>query len=101
MDDIFAGFALTTGAVRARDLIYVLGTETASVEEGVPRSRVFVYDRGRWIPPIDLEWNARSCAVCHDPAEQLIAISEQGYVLALGGGQVVVEPRIAPGDQTP
>ena len=101
MDKIFAGYELTTGAVRYRDLAYVLGTETASSDEDFPRSRVFVYDRGQWIPPVDLEWNARSCVVCHDPAERLIAISEHGYVVTLGGGEVVVEQRIAPGDLTP
>jgi hypothetical protein len=101
VDEMLAGYVLTTGAVRRRDLAYVLGVETGSSETGRKRSRVFVYSRGQWIPPVDLDWNARSCTICHDPAERLIAMSEQGYILALGGGRVVVEPRIAPGDQTP
>jgi hypothetical protein len=101
VDEMFAGYLLSTGAVRRRDLAYLVGVETASMESAQPRSRVFVYTRGQWIPPVDLDWNARSCTVCHAPAERLIAMSAQGYILTLGGGQVVVEPRIAPGDQMP
>ncbi len=100
-NEMFAGYTLTSGAVRARDLAYLLGTDTRSVDEGTPRSRVFVRDRGRWIPPVDLNWNARSCTICHAPAERFLAMSEQGYVLALGGGDVVVEPRIADGSDIP
>jgi hypothetical protein len=98
---MFSGYALTTGTLRTRDLGFVLGTETEPADEGSPRSRVFVRHRGQWIPPVDLDWNARSCTFVTRPDERLIAISEQGYVACLGGGEVAVEPRIAPGDQTP
>lgn len=101
MDEMFAGYTVTNGVVRAHDLAYLLGSETEPEDGATPRSRVFVHDRGQWLEPVDLEWNVRSCTVCRHPAERMLSISEQGYVLALGGGQVAVEPRIAPGDQTP
>ena len=99
MNDMLSGYLLTTGAVHRRDLAYVLAVQANQQDAEPPGCRVLVRHKGEWLPPVDVEWNARSCTVCTAPETRLLAMSEQGYVLALGGGKVVVEPRVVPGPQ--
>ncbi len=90
MEHYFKGLSITTGAVRYRDLCYLLTTKDSLSKEKIPHTRIYEIDQGR-IGGIDLDWIGVSGTVCHFPEEKFIALGETGNIYTLGGKQIKEE----------
>jgi hypothetical protein len=90
MEQFFSGMSITTGAVRYKDLAYLLVTKDDIGKEKVPHTRIYEIDRGR-VGGIDLDWMGVSGCVCQVPEERFVAIGEAGFVYVFGGGQTIEE----------
>ncbi len=100
IDQYFTGLSISSGAVRYRDLAYLLVTKDELAEERVPHTRIYEFDSER-LGSLDLLWTACSASICQAPDERFIAISEQGYVQVSGGGQINEEAQITDGSNSP
>lgn len=77
-----------------------MATKDDLVEEQIPHTRIYEFDRGRWGGE-DLNWTASSASVCYIPEERFITIGEAGFVQVLGGGQFAEESSIKDADKFP
>lgn len=81
-------FSFRTGAVRHRDLAYLLVAHDDTEEEELPFTGVVTRVRGQWFQKV-FEWTAKSACVCSYPKEQLVAIGPDGDFLVFGQGEVL------------
>jgi len=93
IEQYFNGLSNTTGAVRYKDLAYLLATNDDLAKDNQPHTRVYTFDGGT-LGAHDLEWVGASASVCHKPAERLLTLGEAGFIHAIGGGQAAEEPSI-------
>lgn len=100
MEKYFEGFSVFTGVVRYNNLFYLLATMDSLVEDEVPHTRIYEFDRGSWGGE-DLDWFVISASVCYQPEERFIAIGPLGRVKVFGGGQIVDEKTIEDGIFSP
>jgi hypothetical protein len=77
-------WGFTTGAVRFKDLGYLIATNDKLIKKG-PHSTVVEWDNGKWGQET-VDWACTSCCVVKKPKEQLIAIGEGGEVFVTGSG---------------
>ncbi|MCY1299630.1 hypothetical protein D9M69_462900 [compost metagenome] len=99
-DKRFNGLSISTGAVRYSYLGYLLLTQDDLVVEGVPHSMLFTLNRGNWGAQ-NLQWMACSGSVIHVPNERFLALGEEGFVWAIGGGESKEEDPVGDGELSP
>jgi hypothetical protein len=91
-------WSFTTGAVRYKDLAYLVATHDKLIKKGV-HSSIIGLDRGEWgVEPVD--WGCTSCCIVRKPKEQLVAIGEHGQVYVNGSGEKHTE-EMARGPESP
>jgi hypothetical protein len=91
-------WSFTTGAVRYKDLGYLIATHDKLIKKG-QHSNIIALDRGEWGSET-INWGCTSCCIVQKPKEQLIAIGERGEVYVNGSGEIHTEV-IAQGDESP
>src|SRR5262245_32035192 len=70
------------GAARRKDLVYILSKGKALIQEGIAHTSAIAVYQGRWADAVDTEWDSTAIAVSRLPAEKLIAVGEDGDVVA-------------------
>ncbi len=85
--------SFVTGVLRMKDLGYLVAVSDRLAERRVDHTRIIEIDRGN-VGSVDLKWSVLSATVAHLPAERMVAISEQGFVHVMGGGQIAEEPPV-------
>jgi hypothetical protein len=79
-------WSFRSGAVRSKDVGYVLGANDGVDEDEYGHTAMFVYNRdGEWGQE-DLEWISASCCVCRTPKEQMVAVGDAGQFVVEGSG---------------
>ena len=79
-------FSFVTGAIRRRDLGYLVLSNDASAEQKVPHAAIVQWKPDSWISGGQVDWRAAGAAIVSHPAEQLLVAGEFGAALLLGGG---------------
>ena len=91
-------WSFTTGAVRFKDLGYLVATDDKLIKKG-PHATIIEWDAGKWGQETK-GWGCTSCCVVKKPKEQLVAIGEGGQVFVVGGGDQHDE-EMATGPESP
>ncbi|HLY74699.1 MAG TPA: hypothetical protein VKU80_11330 [Planctomycetota bacterium] len=91
-------WSFTTGAIRRKDLAYLVGTHDKLIKKG-PHSAIIAWDAGTW-GQTTRKWGCTSCCVVKKPKEQLVAIGEGGQVYVVGSGEQHDE-EMATGPESP
>jgi hypothetical protein len=78
-----------TGAVRSKEIGYVLAANDGVDEDEYGHTAIFQYNKGEEWGQEDLEWITASCCVSQVPKEQMVAVGDAGQFVALGGGEMV------------
>lgn len=91
-------WSFTTGAVRYKDLGYLIATNDKLIKKGA-HSAIIEWDAGKWGQET-VDWGCTSCCVVKKPKEQLIAIGERGEVFVTGSGDRHTE-QMAQGPESP
>lgn len=93
------GYRFRSGAVRYRDLAYVLCIDPNLERDKLPHTAFYVLDVEEW-GMFDIgRWNARSICIVQQPKEQAIALGEHGNVRIMGNGDDYDEQIICPGTE--
>lgn len=79
-------YSFVFGAVRYKDLAYLVLANDEMSEQKIPHSIVIEWDNGVWNDGGQLPWRTAGVAVAVKPLEQLVALGEFGSVLLLGSG---------------
>jgi hypothetical protein len=80
-------WSFRSGAVRSKDLGYLLGAHDSVDEDVYGHTALLVYNRGEHWGEEDVEWISASCCVTQIPKEQLVAIGDAGQYVVLGSGE--------------
>lgn len=80
-----------TAAARYSDLLYVAATHDPFVQRDLPHAYFLAHDAGEWASCGRREWKCVGMTVVQQPAEMLVAISEDGDVFTYVGGNAVDE----------
>lgn len=76
-------FSFNTGAVRRRDLGYLILTDDELTEKGAALSVFVTWHNGKWYQ-IQNQWGCPSVCVVQHPKEQAVAIGEMGQAYVTG-----------------
>jgi hypothetical protein len=86
-DRLNEDFSIRTGAVRHRDLGYLLAGDKKLDEDDIEHTAVFEWDPLAGWGGYDLSWTSSSACVCEEPKEQLVVVGRMGEFLVLGQGE--------------
>lgn len=81
-------FSFRTGAVRRRDLGYLIAENDDLSSKEVEHTAVFTWNAAKGWGGDDLDWTVISACVCKLPKEQLVAIGGSGQFLVFGKGEI-------------
>jgi hypothetical protein len=80
-------FSIRAGAVRLRDLGYLLAGDDELDEDEVAHTAVFEWDPHAGWGGHDLGWTASAACICDEPKEQLVVVGRLGEFLVFGQGE--------------
>jgi len=89
-------FSFTTGAVRRRDVGYLVLSEDKLRRKKIPHSGFVVWQAGKWFDCGEGDWNTTSAIVIRRPKEQLVVLGEFGAMMFVGSGDQHQEIIAAP-----
>ena len=100
-----AGFRISTGVVRRRDLMHLGAAHSALVEQDIPHWRSYTVSSSQWGATNIYDWMVRSMALCWIPSECVVAVGDAGVgepvrVRVYGGGRIIDE-KFASGPDSP
>jgi hypothetical protein len=79
-------FGFRTGAVRSREVAYILAEDEDLVEKDQSHTVVLTWHKDKWLHHI-LSWVAKSACVLRVPKDQLLTIAGGGQFLVFGQGE--------------
>lgn len=93
-------FSFVSGAVRYRDLTYLVLSNDEMAASKTPHSIYVEWDNGSWNNGGRVDWLTAGIAIASHPLEQMAAVGEFGGALLLGSGDRH-EEKIGSGKNTP
>ncbi len=82
-------FHFRSGAIRFRDLGYVIASNKKLDADEVPNSVVFSWDRGTWGATTPLEWSPAASCVASKPKSHFVAVGGDDSFVIVGQGDFV------------
>lgn len=82
-----ASVSFRTGAVRTREIGYLLAEDDEVSEDEVQHTVILTWHNAKWFKHF-LSWSAKSACICQIPKEQLIAIGGDGDYVIFGQGDI-------------
>lgn len=79
-------FSFVTGAIRERDLAYLVLSSDAAAKKKMPLSGFVQWEPEGWGDGGQQRWLTVGACIVHSPRTQLLAVGEQGQALLLGSG---------------
>lgn len=86
--NLFEGFSFITGAVRFKDLGYIVVSNDSLAKKEVAHSQLIVWSKGEWSDLGTKNWLTHAIAIAKKPLQQMIVVSEFGQVVATGSKDV-------------
>src|ERR1051326_844272 len=98
-------FSFIRGAIRSRDILYVVMSDDEMASEKIPHSFLVLLSSNKWYTGGDTDWLTAGLGILRKPEEHSSAIGEFGRALLLGSGdrheEVIASGANSPEDRGP
>jgi hypothetical protein len=95
-----SGYSFLDGQLVNDDIGFLLAIDDSRAEQRVDHGIVLQYHAGQW-QLLEQDHKLISCTFAENPTRQLVALAENGFVTALGGGMIVNESVFGGEDEPP